>query len=104
MLGYSGNSGGSLNIQSGPIRIGGKADAGLTSFNSDFFTKGGFSQYSLTGIGQAITSLDSTSPLGSYVPGLHIAENAIIRPIAESLIAYRSNDSKGSIIVEKYLK
>ena len=95
LIGYSGGAGALLNIQSGPIQIGGMATNGILQLSPTFFTQGGFSQYSLTGIGKSFGT--------SYLPGVHIAENTIIKPIAESLVAYRNNLS-GDIVLSTYLK
>lgn len=95
LMGYSGGTGASLSIQSGPIQIGGTAPNDVLAISPTFFTQGGFSQYSLTGIGKALGS--------SYTPGVQIAENTAIKPITESLLAYRNNLS-GDIILTSYIK
>jgi filamentous hemagglutinin family protein len=102
LMGYAGGTGASLNIQTGPIQIGGTAASGVLAINPAFFAQGGFSQYSLTGIGQALGA-PTTGQIASYISGVHIAENTVIRPISESLIAHRDKlDGKVSLV--KYLK
>lgn len=96
LKGYSGVSGASISIQAGPIQIGGTATNGVLAIDPAFFTQGGFSQYSITGIGKALGA--------SYIPGIHIAENTVIRPIAESLSTERDNFIGGTISLVKYLK
>ena len=104
LKGYSGGKGGSLSIQAGPIQIGGTADSRVLAISPTFFTQGGFSQYSLSGIGQPMSGSTSTSLVGSYIPGIRIAENTAINPIAESLIATPDIGLNGSISLKKYLK
>lgn len=96
LMGYAGGTGASLSIQAGPIQIGGTSASGVLAINPTFLTQGGFSQYSLTGIGKALGT--------SYIAGIHISDNTVIRPIAESLIAIRDNSASESISLVRYLK
>ncbi|MEQ1853778.1 MAG: hypothetical protein ABMA01_19555, partial [Chthoniobacteraceae bacterium] len=80
--GYSGATGGSLSIRAGLIQIGGTpAIANTLSLGPDFFRRGGFTNYSLIGIGAA--------PGGPAqpVPGIFIAPGTRIEPVAENLLA-----------------
>lgn len=101
--GYSGGKGGSLTILAPLIQIGGSAllngdtvasgrtlwidrtDANGNLLEPDFFDQGGFSSFSLSGIG-ANGSMD---PL----PALWIASNAKIDPVAESLQVVLNSNS-----------
>jgi filamentous hemagglutinin family protein len=74
---YSVAEGGSLTIQANAIQIGGSAPNGVLGISPDFFQKGGFTSYSLTGIG---TRADNDS----IIPGVRVADGTVIEPIAES--------------------
>jgi filamentous hemagglutinin len=83
LSGYSGNKGGTLAIQASVIQIGGAtASAEALLLSPDFFRHGGFTSYSLTGIGGA-----------GGIPGVNIAPGTIIRPVAESLVAVPHTES-----------
>jgi filamentous hemagglutinin family protein len=74
---YSVAEGGSLTIQANAIQIGGSAPNGVLGISPDFFQKGGFTSYSLTGIG---TRADNDS----IIPGVRVADGTVIEPVAES--------------------
>jgi len=93
LLGYSGAKGGSLAIQAGPIQIGGDAGGSELHLNADFFNTGGFTKYSLSGIGAA----SSAGQFESYQTAILIAEDTAIRPTAESLIAVDDPEHPGEI-------
>jgi filamentous hemagglutinin family protein len=82
LMGFSGAKGGSLSLSAYLVQIGGAASHPDTLLLSpDFFSQGGFSSYSLTGIGAA------TSTLYDFIPGLVIAPGTVIDPVATSLVA-----------------
>lgn len=91
LKGYSGARGGSLSIQAPSIQIGGSAaGADTLLLQPEFFSTGGFTSFTLTGLGAP------TETPGVYVPGVYIAPGTVIEPVAESLVAYtnvRGNDS-----------
>jgi filamentous hemagglutinin len=97
LLGYSGAKGGSLAIQAGPIQIGGAAGNSALHLNADFFNTGGFTKYSLAGIGAPSNATPVAGQFESYQPGILIAEGTSIRPMAESLIAVDDPDHPGEI-------
>lgn len=72
LLGYGLNGGGALNIQSSSVLVGGTATGapGELAVRPDFFTRGGFSSFSLTGADH-----------------LTIAAGAQIRPVMKTLVA-----------------
>jgi filamentous hemagglutinin family protein len=74
---YSVVKGGSLAIQANAIQIGKSAPNGVLGLTPSFFQTGGFTSYSLTGIG---TRADN----GSIIPGVLVAAGALIEPVAES--------------------
>ena len=81
--GFSGATGGTLSLLAPRIRIGGgpTTDPDLLVLAPDFFSQGGFGSYSLKGIGAA------TGQPGVYLPGLEIAAQTRIAPIAQKLLA-----------------
>lgn len=95
--GYSGAKGGSLALQTTSFQIGGAtADANTLLLSPEYFTQGGFSAYSILGLGQG------TAQTGQYVPGLVVAPNVVIAPVAESWVAMK--DGFGPIVLSPTLK
>ena len=79
---YSGSKGGTLSLLAPAIQIGGAAaNPGVLLLAPDFFSNGGFSSFSLTGLG------GNTDQLGAYRPGLVIAPNTVITPVVKNLLA-----------------
>jgi filamentous hemagglutinin family protein len=74
---YSAVKGGSLAIQANAIQIGKSAPNSVLGLTPSFFQTGGFTSYSLTGIG-------TRSDNGSIIPGVRVAAGAVIEPVAES--------------------
>ena len=94
LTGYSGTSkGGSLSILAPSVQIGGTEPAGsatgaslwlpATASNVPFFSQGGFSSFSLTGIGQAVTGTSGTT----YTPGLVVEPNTALDPVVQTWVA-----------------
>ena len=81
LKGFSGSTGGSLSIQAGLIRIGGESEAGALFLQPEFFSEGGFSSFSLTGLGAAIPN--STD----FVPAIVVGQGTALDPIVERLVA-----------------
>src|SRR5581483_1029512 len=82
LKGYSGGTGGSLSIQAPLIQIGGAAsNPNILFLEPDFFSQGGFSKFTLSGLGAALGALDQFSPAISIAPGTSI------NPIVKSWIA-----------------
>lgn len=87
LAGYSGGGGGSLNLTASAFKIGGtSSDNQITHLSPFFFSQGGFSSFSLSGVGIA------TSDADSFVPGITIAANTTIAPIIQSRLAIAAND------------
>jgi filamentous hemagglutinin family protein len=99
LSGYSGAVGGSLSIQTGRIQIGGTTQADAINLGADFFSKGGFTKYSLTGIGAA--GSPTSGLVESYLPAISIAAGSRINPIAESLIAVPDSAQNGAIVLQR---
>ena len=92
LTGYSGSTGGSFSIQAPLIQIGGTANNPSTLLLSpDFFSEGGFSNFTLTGLGA------STGQLGQYFPAVLIAPNTIITPVVQSLLANLDLNGRGTV-------
>ncbi|HVU24583.1 MAG TPA: filamentous hemagglutinin family protein [Opitutus sp.] len=79
LSGYSGAKGGSLAVLAPFVQVGGTtSDSDTLLLAPDFFNAGGFTNFSISGIGA------KTSQAGSYRPGLVIAPGTVIAPAAES--------------------
>ncbi|MES2658178.1 MAG: filamentous hemagglutinin family protein [Verrucomicrobiota bacterium] len=100
--GHSGSTGGTLNIQAGVIHVGGERQEGALNLAENFFRNGGFSKYSLTGIGAASSEPAPAGQFESYTPAISIAPGATIRPVAEGFLAEENAD--GKIVLKTVLK
>ncbi len=93
LTGYSGKVGGSLNIQTPHIQIGGtSAGSDGLLLNSDFFSQGGFGTFKLSGLG-----------LGSR-PGVLVEASAKITPVVKSYEAVLDPPGSGVLslrVIEK---
>jgi filamentous hemagglutinin len=77
---YSARQGGSLSIQANLIRVGGSdVPAGGVLLQPEFFTKGGFTSYELTGLG-------GRDAAGGYIPAVSVAAGTTLAPVAESWV------------------
>ncbi len=82
LLGYSGTTGGALAIQASSIQIGGSSDTPATFLvQPEFFSQGGFTTFSLSGIGESLGIPNE------YSPGVFIAPGTVIEPIAQNWLA-----------------
>jgi len=80
LLGYSGATGGSLTLQAPLIQVGGaSANPDVTLISPAFFSQGGFSSFSLKGVGAMVGN-------GVYTPGIDIAPGTQIDPVITSLV------------------
>ena len=82
MQGFSGSQeGGSLSILAPLVQIGGTAAQNDTlTLQSAFFNGGGFSSFTLTGVGAA------ASEAGQYIPGVTITANTAVAPAVQSWV------------------
>ena len=81
-MAYSGAKGGALSLQAQLVQIGGVKPAPDTLWlTSQFFDLGGFSTFSINGLGRTAGVTDQ------YVPAITIAAGTILNPVAESYIA-----------------
>ena len=97
---FSAVKGGSLRIQAPEIVLAGKtgdapvlSQGSILSLSPDFFQRGGFTEYSLIASGLN----DSRNPSIDVTPG------TIINPIAQTLVASKSNSQIGRIVMESIL-
>lgn len=91
LRGHSRIKGGSLSLMAPLVQIGVGEGllAGLTpgealNLDGEFFNRGGFSSFSLTGLGKAVNAAS-----GEFLPAISIAPGTLIRPVAESLVSAR---------------
>jgi filamentous hemagglutinin len=91
LQGYSGAKGGSLALNATAFQIGGTTShADVTVLNPEFFSSGGFTSFSLVGIGIADSS-------GGYIPGVRIAAGTVIHPVAQGWLASVRDSSDFSL-------
>lgn len=84
---YSASTGGKLSLQANLVQIGGSAsDPTTLELDPSFFSQGGFTSYSLTGIGKA------ASAAGEYIPAVRVVSGTVVEPIARTLLkaSYRN--------------
>jgi filamentous hemagglutinin len=82
LRGYSGATGGSLSLQAQLIQIGGYLAHPLAlNLPPDFFSTGGFSRFTLAGIGAP------TDDPERFVPGVRIAAGTVIEPVVQGWLA-----------------
>lgn len=79
LRGYSGATGGTMNLSALAFQIGGNsAPAGVSRLNPEFFSRGGFAAFNLRGMG-----LPGADPIA----GIRVMPGTRVRPIADSLLA-----------------
>ncbi len=100
---YSGSTGGSLALQAGLIDVGGTGGAGSLHLSEGFFRQGGFTKYSLAGIGARSTQAPPAGQFESYIPAISIAKGTRIRPLAESLIAEENPENVSEILLRCFV-
>lgn len=94
---YSARQGGSLSLRANLIQIGGSAgDPTMLVLAPEFFRGGGFTSYSLTGIGKASGT--------GYIPAIRVVDGAIIEPVAESLVRATDRSSVAGLSLVSLLK
>lgn len=96
LSGFSGAIGGSLTLQDQLIQVGGEpTNPNALLLSPDFFNRGGFTRFSLIGLGAA------TGQANQFLPGIFIAPGTSITPTAESWVA--TFDSAGAFTLEPAL-
>ncbi len=92
LSGFSGGKGASLSILAPSVQIGGTPpgfDALLLA--PDFFNQGGFTNFTIAGIGAPTGQTDV------FVPGVVIAENTTIQPVQQSFLAQLDPNGRGTL-------
>ncbi len=103
LRGYSGSTGGTLNLQASLIDVGAAQNPGALLLTDDFFSSGGFTKYSLNGVGAASTAPPPPGLFESYIPAISIAANANLRPVAESFIAEKDPAVGGAFTLRPFV-
>ncbi|MDB6171440.1 MAG: hypothetical protein JWL59_751 [Chthoniobacteraceae bacterium] len=99
LKGFSGAKAGALSIKAPLIQIGGTtANADTLLLSPQFFSEGGFGSFSLSGIGAR------TGVSGEFLPGIFIAPNTVIKPVAESLVAAANTPGANGVVLVPVLK
>ena len=104
LRGYSGATGGTLNLQASLIHVGALQNSGGLLLTEDFFNSGGFTKYSLAGVGAASTATPLPGLFESYIPAISIAANANLHPVAESYIAEVDPALGGAYTLRTFVK
>lgn len=88
LSGYSGATGGALTLLAPTVQIGGSTgNASTLLLAPEFFSQGGFTRYSINGLGAP------TGTSGSFLPAIVIAPGTALAPIAQSrLLAADTGD------------
>ncbi|MFZ4774691.1 MAG: filamentous hemagglutinin family protein [Terrimicrobiaceae bacterium] len=123
---YSATTGGSLAIRANLIQIGGQSsDSTMLALAPEFFRTGGFTSYSLTGIGKstkpALTAAQKKDALANpvaapvlaagedpkedtYIPAIRIVEGTVIEPVAEQWQIQPPHKTGGKLTLKPMLK
>ncbi len=88
LLGLSGARGGTLSLQAPVIQIGGStSNPNALLLQPGFFNQGGFTQFNLTGLGQA------------GAPAVSVAPGTLLEPIAKSLAVVANPSGGGPLLL-----
>lgn len=98
---WSGGKGGSLAVQAPRVQVGGSRPVGtdaeeLLVLSPSFFQQGGFSSYSISGIGKEIDSAT-----GRYEPAVRIAAGTVVRPVTDNRLVGFSGGRIGWLGVQQ---
>lgn len=91
LRGYSGVPGGELSLRAPTIQIGGSTTFPNTLLlQAEFFSQGGFSSFSLSGIGT-----DTSGGAGqTFAPAIVLSSGTVVRPVVSQLVATTSSDGQ----------
>ena len=92
--GFSGSQGGALTVQSGSVQIGGTARSAATLLLApEFFSEGGFSQFTIKGLADVRQGSQVLAPAVSVAPG------TILSPVVEdAVVAFDAGDRVTGLI------
>ncbi|HWB06513.1 MAG TPA: filamentous hemagglutinin family protein [Verrucomicrobiales bacterium] len=97
MTGYSGGRGGTLAVTAPAFQVGGDtAPDGVLRLDPSFFSQGGFTAYSMTGIGLRAGN-------GQFIPGVFITPGTQINATAENWLA-QTNGVLGDLQLSRILQ
>ena len=92
LLGRSGATGGSLSLQALLLQVGGAAlNAKSLVLQPDFFSRGGFTDFSLDGLGLQDGGTDM------FLPAVYIAPGTVVEPVAESYVLVPHGGPAGAL-------
>lgn len=98
MRGFSGAEGGHLKLQAPAIQIGGTTtDPATLLLAAEFFSSGGFSTFTLAGLGQ------TTGTTGVFSPAVTIAAGVNIEPVVQSWVAVLNSQQSGVTLTPQVL-
>jgi filamentous hemagglutinin len=92
LSGFSGSRGGSLSLLAPSVQIGGTAPAfDALLLSPDFFIQGGFTSFTIAGLGAPTGQTDV------FIPAVVISEGTMIQPFVQSLIAQLDPNGLGTL-------
>lgn len=98
LRGFSGTKGGSLTIQAMQVQVGGSAAPGAFYLSPEFFSTGGFTKYSISGLARP------TGRPEEFTPGVLIAPGTIIEPVAQNWLALPHGAADGGVVLRPELR
>ena len=105
LAGFSGRTGGALTLQTSTIQIGGSAESpGTLLLPPEFFRTGGFTSYTLQGIGTPATGPAVAGEPQSYTPAVLIAPGTVLEPVAGQWLAIPNRLGAKEITLAPMLK
>ncbi|NQW99317.1 filamentous hemagglutinin N-terminal domain-containing protein, partial [bacterium] len=102
LRGYSGSTGGALNIQASLVEVGESSNSGALHLTEEFFRTGGFTRYALTGVGARSSQLPADGQFESYISAISLSK-VHLRPLAESFIAETNPALGGAITLRPFV-
>jgi filamentous hemagglutinin family protein len=92
LSGFSGSKGGSLSLLAPSIQIGGTAPAfNALLLSPDFFIQGGFTNFTIAGLGAPTDQTDV------FIPAVVISEGTVIQPFVQSYMAQLDANGPGTL-------
>jgi filamentous hemagglutinin family protein len=105
LSGYAGGKGGSLTVKAGLIQIGDSATFPNTLLlQPEFFRQGGFTNYSLIGIGGLSAGPVVLDGPDTYQPAIQIEPGIRIEPVAESWLAVVNPAGEEEVVLQRMQK
>lgn len=94
LTGYSGAIGGTLSLHAPLVQVGGSiTNNDVLLLEPEFFSEGGFTTFLMSGIGEA-----NTAQPGQFMPGVLIAPQTTIAPVAETFLATPNSKGQFSLV------